>query len=405
MPGWNEDNGEGRDRRRADRRRRRRRLGRHRTHEARHVRRAGPDARARGRRRALARSRSPTRPTARSARRGTTPSWSSTRCPGDAHAAGRHSANDKRPGWWDMLIGPGKALDTERYFVISANVIGGCSGSTGPSSTDPATGRPYGTNFPMITIADMVEAHLLLLDHLGIDKLLAAVGGSMGGMQVLRAGRRRIPDRLHLAVAMATAARQPTQAIAFNEVGRQAIMADPDWRGGALLRRQAAGQRPRRGAHGRPHHLPLRRGDAGEVRPPAAGHPRRTRSRSTPTSRSRATCATRGSRSRTASTPTPTCTSRGRSTTSTWPRRHGTWSRPSASRARASSSWPSRATGCTRRTSSRRSSAPCARRTGTSATTRSTSHYGHDAFLLEREKMEGVIAAFLASGARSYAPR
>jgi len=150
---------------------------------------------------------------------------------GDAHAAGRHSANDLRAGWWDVLIGPGKALDTEKYFVICANVLGGCSGSTGPSSIDPATGKPYGTSFPIITIADMVDAHLLLLDHLGIGKLLAAVGGSMGGMQVLELAIAH-PERLHLAVAMATAARQPTQAIAFNEVGRQAIMADPNWRGG-----------------------------------------------------------------------------------------------------------------------------------------------------------------------------
>jgi homoserine O-acetyltransferase len=150
---------------------------------------------------------------------------------GDAHAAGQHTARDKRAGWWDVLIGPGKALDTERYFVICANVLGGCSGSTGPASIDPATGKPYGTAFPMITIADMIEAHLLLLDHLGIGKLLAAVGGSMGGMQVLELAVSH-PDRLHLAVAMATAARQPTQAIAFNEVGRQAIMADPNWRGG-----------------------------------------------------------------------------------------------------------------------------------------------------------------------------
>ena len=150
---------------------------------------------------------------------------------GDAHVAGRHSANDKRAGWWDVLIGPGKALDTEKYYVICANVLGGCSGSTGPSSVDPATGKPYGTLFPMITIADMVEAHLLLLDHLGIGKLLAAAGGSMGGMQVLELAVSH-PERVHLAVAMATAARQPTQAIAFNEVGRQAIMADPDWRGG-----------------------------------------------------------------------------------------------------------------------------------------------------------------------------
>jgi homoserine O-acetyltransferase len=110
-------------------------------------------------------------------------------------------------------------------------VIGGCSGSTGPASENPATGRPYGTDFPIITIADMVNAQAMLLDHLGIEKLLAAVGGSMGGMQVLEWAVSH-PERVHLCVPLATAARQPTQAIAFNEVGRQAIMADPDWRGG-----------------------------------------------------------------------------------------------------------------------------------------------------------------------------
>ncbi len=150
---------------------------------------------------------------------------------GDAHVAGLHSASDKRPGWWDMMIGPGKGLDTDKYFVISSNVIGGCSGSTGPASENPATGRPYGTDFPIITIADMVGAQAMLLDHLGIEKLLAAVGGSMGGMQVLEWAVSH-PTRVHLCVPLATAARQPTQAIAFNEVGRQAIMADPDWRGG-----------------------------------------------------------------------------------------------------------------------------------------------------------------------------
>jgi homoserine O-acetyltransferase/O-succinyltransferase len=150
---------------------------------------------------------------------------------GDAHVAGRHSANDKRVGWWDMLIGPGKALDTDRYLVICANVLGGCSGSTGPASIDPQTGRPYGTGFPMITIADMVDAQVLLLDHLGIGRLLGAIGGSMGGMQVLQLAVAH-PDRVHVAIPMACAANQPTQAIAFNEVGRQAIMADPNWHGG-----------------------------------------------------------------------------------------------------------------------------------------------------------------------------
>jgi homoserine O-acetyltransferase/O-succinyltransferase len=150
---------------------------------------------------------------------------------GDAHVAGRHRSDDKNAGWWDILIGPGKALDTDKYFVICSNVIGGCSGSTGPSSTNPDTGRPYGTDFPIITIADMVNAQAMLLDHLGIEKLLAAVGGSMGGMQVLEWAIAH-PERVHVCVPMATAARQPTQAIAFNEVGRQAIMADPNWREG-----------------------------------------------------------------------------------------------------------------------------------------------------------------------------
>ena len=150
---------------------------------------------------------------------------------GDAHVAGRHSADDKRAGWWDIVIGPGKALDTDRYFVISANVIGGCNGSTGPSSINPATGKPYGMRFPIITIADMVEAQALLLDHLGIDKLLAAVGGSMGGMQVLE-WPCRTPTGCTWWSPWRPPPRQPTQAIAFNEVGRQAIMADPDWRGG-----------------------------------------------------------------------------------------------------------------------------------------------------------------------------
>jgi homoserine O-acetyltransferase len=150
---------------------------------------------------------------------------------GDAHVAGRHSANDKRAGWWDMLVGPGKALDTDRYFVICSNVLGGCGGSTGPASIEAETGRPYGTTFPIITVADMVEAQALLLDRLGIDKLLAAVGGSMGGMQVLQWAVAH-PDRVHLAIPLACAARQSTQAIAFSEVGRQAIMADPNWRGG-----------------------------------------------------------------------------------------------------------------------------------------------------------------------------
>jgi len=150
---------------------------------------------------------------------------------GDAHVAGRHTPTDRRLGWWDMLVGPGKALDTDRYYVICANVLGGCNGTTGPASVDPATGERFGTRFPIVTIADMVNVQMLLLDKLGIPKLLAAIGGSMGGMQALQLATA-FPERAHGVIAVATAAQQPTKAIAFNEVGRQAIMADPDWRGG-----------------------------------------------------------------------------------------------------------------------------------------------------------------------------
>jgi homoserine O-acetyltransferase len=149
---------------------------------------------------------------------------------GDAHAAGYH-AGDEKPGWWDIMIGPGKALDTDRYFVICSNVIGGCKGSTGPSSINPETGRPYGLSFPIVTIKDMVEAQRHLLDHLSIEKLLAVIGGSMGGMQVLQ-WAVSYPDRVALAVPIATSAYSSAQQVAFNEVGRQAIMSDPDWRGG-----------------------------------------------------------------------------------------------------------------------------------------------------------------------------
>ncbi|MEK7477141.1 MAG: homoserine O-acetyltransferase [Candidatus Coatesbacteria bacterium] len=149
---------------------------------------------------------------------------------GDAHAAGYHEGDDK-PGWWDVLVGPGKGIDTGRYFVVCSNVIGGCMGSTGPASVNPATGKPYGLSFPMVTIRDMVEAERALLDHLGIGRLAAVIGGSMGGMQVLE-WAVRYPDRVALAIPVATTARMSAQSIAFNEVGRQAIMADPDWRGG-----------------------------------------------------------------------------------------------------------------------------------------------------------------------------
>jgi len=149
---------------------------------------------------------------------------------GDAHAAGFHEGAEK-PGWWDILIGPGKGFDTNRYFVICSNVIGGCKGSTGPSLTNPETGKPYGLKFPMITIDDMVKAQRHLIDHLGIDKLLAVAGGSMGGMQALQ-WMASYPERVRSAIPIAATVRHTPQQIAFNEVGRQAIMADPNWKTG-----------------------------------------------------------------------------------------------------------------------------------------------------------------------------
>jgi homoserine O-acetyltransferase/O-succinyltransferase len=150
---------------------------------------------------------------------------------GDAHAAGRHSPDDRKPGWWNEMIGPGHAFDTARYYVLCVNVIGGCKGSTGPSSINPATGRPYGSDFPIVTIPDMVAAQMRLLDRLGIDTLHAVIGGSMGGMQALELAIA-YPERVRLAVLLAMAARHGAQQIAFNHIGRQAIMRDPNWRGG-----------------------------------------------------------------------------------------------------------------------------------------------------------------------------
>ncbi len=149
---------------------------------------------------------------------------------GDAHAAGLHE-EDGAPGWWDSMVGPGRAFDTDRYFVVCSNVLGGCKGSTGPSSTNPRTGRPYGLDFPMITIGDMVNAQARLLDHLGIKRLLSVAGGSMGGMQALE-WVVSYPERVGSVVLIATTAEHSPQQIAFNEVGRQAIMADPNWQNG-----------------------------------------------------------------------------------------------------------------------------------------------------------------------------
>lgn len=161
---------------------------------------------------------------------------------GDQFAADRNPMTD-RPGWWDIMIGPGKVIDTDRFFVICSNVLGGCLGTTGPASLNPETGKPYGLSFPVITIGDMVRAQAMLIDSLGIDQLFSVVGGSMGAMQVLE-WASKFGDRVFSAIPIAGAPRHSAQNIAFHEVGRQAIMADPDWCQGDYL---AQGKRPHRG--------------------------------------------------------------------------------------------------------------------------------------------------------------
>ena len=152
---------------------------------------------------------------------------------GDHYVADVHPLTGK-PGWWVDLVGPGKIIDTDRFFVVCANVLGGCMGSTGPKEINPATGKPWGLRFPVITIRDMVAAQAKLIDHLGIDKLFCVIGGSMGAMQVLE-WATRYPERVFAAVPIAGSYRHSAQNIAFNEVGRQAIMADPDWSHGNYL--------------------------------------------------------------------------------------------------------------------------------------------------------------------------
>lgn len=161
---------------------------------------------------------------------------------GDQYVA---SANVQtgRPGWWETMVGPGRPIDTDRFFVVCANVIGGCMGSSGPMETNPATGKAYGLGFPVITIRDMVKAQAMLLDHLNIETLLCVAGGSMGGMQVLQ-WAASFPDRVRAAIPIATAAKHSAQNIAFHEVGRQAIMADPEWRDGSYIEANA---NPRKG--------------------------------------------------------------------------------------------------------------------------------------------------------------
>ncbi len=151
---------------------------------------------------------------------------------GDAHAAGLHSPDDKKPGWWDIMIGPGKYIDTDKYFVVCSNCLGGCSGTTGPSSIDPSTNKPYGLDFPIITIADMVRVQNMLLDKLGVNKLLAVIGGSMGGMQVLQ-WAIDYPDIVENAIVIASTTRLGAQAIAFDAVGRHCILADDNFQNGS----------------------------------------------------------------------------------------------------------------------------------------------------------------------------
>jgi homoserine O-acetyltransferase len=160
----------------------------------------------------------------------------------DQFVASPHPITGK-PGWWEDVVGPGKRIDTDRYFVICPNIIGGCMGSTGPASENPATGKPYGLDFPVITIRDMVRAQARLIERLGIEDVFCVIGGSMGGMQVLE-WAASYGEKVFSAVAIATAPRHSSQNIAFHEVGRQAVMADPDWRHGRYLEEGVA---PRKG--------------------------------------------------------------------------------------------------------------------------------------------------------------
>jgi homoserine O-acetyltransferase len=161
---------------------------------------------------------------------------------GDQYVADPHPITGN-PGWWTTLVSPGGVLDTDRYFLVCANVLGGCMGTTGPKDVNPATGEPWALDFPVITIRDMVNAQKLLMDHLGIEQLFCVIGGSMGGMQVLQ-WASSYPEAVYTAVPIAASSRHSAQNIAFHEVGRQAIMADPDWCGGRYL---SLGQNPARG--------------------------------------------------------------------------------------------------------------------------------------------------------------
>ena len=162
---------------------------------------------------------------------------------GHHHAAGYHAETDRKPGWWDSCIGPGKPIDTNRFFVVSLNNLGGCNGSTGPSSLNPATGKPYGADFPVLTVEDWVHSQVRLADRLGIGQWAAIVGGSLGGMQALQ-WTITYPDRVRHCVDIASAPKLSAQNIAFNEVARQAILTDPEFHGGSF---QDQGVIPKRG--------------------------------------------------------------------------------------------------------------------------------------------------------------
>jgi len=150
---------------------------------------------------------------------------------GDSHVAGYYEEDDPKPGWWDIMVGPGKGIDTDKFFVVCTNILGSCMGSTGPSSMNPETKKPYGRDFPLVTVGDMVRAQRALLDDLEIEKVLSVIGGSIGGMQVLE-WCVRYPEMVVSAIPLATTTKHSALAIAFNEVARQAIMADPNWKGG-----------------------------------------------------------------------------------------------------------------------------------------------------------------------------
>ncbi len=150
---------------------------------------------------------------------------------GDAHVAGYHTPEDKKPGWWEVMVGPGKAIDTNKFFVICSNVLGSCNGTTGPTSINPKTGKPYGLDFPIITIKDMVKVQKKLIDYLGIPKILSVIGGSMGGMQALQ-WAVSYSDMIYSCIPIATTSRLSAQSIAFNEVGRQAILSDKNFNNG-----------------------------------------------------------------------------------------------------------------------------------------------------------------------------